>query len=110
PAAEGDLDAELMLFVAFAVEGDEVGVVGLGELDDGTSGGEQRRGLVEAAIEAAKDPVEFGDLDGGTKARGGHVFRDLRLEVGLAHAQDKGEPGGGFEVVIDVLLDDSARG
>ena len=29
PAAEGNLYAELMLFVAFAVEGNEVGVVGL---------------------------------------------------------------------------------
>ena len=90
PAAEGNLHAELMLFVAFAVEGDEVGVVGLGELDDGTGGGEQRRGLVEAAVEAAEDPVEFRDLDGCAEARGGYVLGDLRLEVGLAYAEDEG--------------------
>ena len=32
PAAEGNLHAELMLFVALAVERGEVGVVGLGEV------------------------------------------------------------------------------
>ena len=81
-----------------------------GELHDGAGGGEQRRGLVEAAVEAAEDPVEFGDLDGCAEARGGYVFGDLRLEVGLADAEDEGEPGGGFEVVVDVLLDDAAGG
>ena len=31
PAAEGNLEAELMLLVALAVEGNEGGVVGVGE-------------------------------------------------------------------------------
>ncbi len=90
PAAEGDLHAELMLFVAFAVERREVGVVGLGELHDGAGGGEEWRGLVEVPVEAAKDPVEFRDLDGCADARGGYVFGDLGLEVGLAQAEDEG--------------------
>jgi hypothetical protein len=108
PAAEGDLDAELMLFVALAVEGREVGVVGLRELHDGAGGGEEGRGLVEAAVEATEDPVQFGDEDGGADAGGGYVFGDGCLEVRLAEAGDEGEPGGGFEVVGEILLDDAA--
>ena len=57
PAAEGDLYAELVLFIALTVEGEKGGVVGLGELDEGAGCGEQRRRLVEAAVEAAEDPV-----------------------------------------------------
>ena len=111
PAAEGNLDAELMLFVALAVERGEGGVVGLANCDDGAGGGEQRRGLVEAAVEAAEDPVEFGDADGYADARGRCTFSvNCALEVGLAQAGDEGEPGGGFEVVGDVLLDDAAGG
>ena len=110
PAAEGDLDAELVLFVALAVEGGEGGVVGLRELDDGAGGGEERRRLVEAAVEAAEDPVEFGNADGSAEARVGLVFGELSLKVRLAQAGDEGEPGGGFVVVGDVLFDDAAGG
>ena len=63
PSAIGDLDAELMLFVAFAVEWGEGGVIGFGELDEWARGGEERWGLVEAAVEAAEDPVDVNLLD-----------------------------------------------
>jgi hypothetical protein len=118
PAAVGDLDAELVLFVAFAVEWREAGACADGEVLDaagavgdgggGAAEGEQRRGLVEAAVEAAEDPVEFGDAEGYAEAWVGFVFCELALKVGLAEASDEGEPGGGFVVVGDVLLDDAA--
>ena len=55
--------------------GVKVGVVGLGELHDGAGGGEERWGLIEAAVEAAEDPVEFGDADGGADAGSWCSFR-----------------------------------
>ena len=82
----------------------------LRELHDGAGGGEQRRRLIVAAVEAAEDPVELGDADGYAEAGVGFVFGELALEVGLAQAGDEGEPGGGFVVVGDVLLDDAAVG
>ena len=76
PAAEGDLHAELVLFVALAVERGEGGVVGCcAKCEDGAGGGEQRRRLVEAAVEAAEDPVESGDADGDAEAGCGVRFR-----------------------------------
>ena len=75
PAAVRDGEAELAFFVALAVEGLEGGVVGLGELDEGAGGGEQRRRLVEAAVEGAGDPVEAGDLEGDAGAWGDGRFR-----------------------------------
>ena len=74
----------------------------------GPDGGEQRRGLIEAAVEGAEDPVEAGDAEGGAEAGGGGVFGELPLEVRRAQAGDEGEPGGGFEVVGDEVLDDAA--
>jgi len=64
--------------------------------------------LVEAAVESAEDPVEFGDAEGYAEAWVGFVFGELGLEVGLAQACNEGEPGGGFVVVGEVLLDDAA--
>ena len=92
--------------------GDEASVllaVGEGS-SDGAGGGEQRRRLVEAAVEAAEDPVEFGDAEGDAEAGVGVVLGELALEVGLAQAGDEGEPAGGLVVVGDVLLDDAAGG
>ena len=108
PAAVGYLNAKLVLFVALAVERCEAGVGGLRVLDERAGGGKQRRGLVEAAVEAAEDPVEFGDADGCAEAGVGLVLGEHALEVGLAETGDQGEPGGGFVVVGDVLFDDSA--
>ena len=51
--------------------------------DDGAGGGEQRRRLIEAAVEAAEDPVEFGDLDGDADARGGVVLGELAPESAI---------------------------
>ncbi len=110
PATKGDLDAELVLFVAFAVERSERGVVLVCELHDWARCGEKRWRLVVAAVEGAEDPVQFGDADGYTETRVGCVFAELALKVGLAQAGDEGEPGGRFEVVGDVLLDDAAAG
>ena len=74
PALIGNLHAELVFFVALAVERFKAGVVGVGVVDDGPGRGEQRRGLIEAAIEAAEDPVQFGNLEGNANSRHGVVF------------------------------------
>ena len=104
PAAEGNLDAELMLFVAFTVERGEAGAGAEGEVLEaagavgdgggGTAEGEQRWRLVEATVEAAEDPVESGEAQGYAEAWVGFVFGELALKVGLAEASDEGEPGG----------------
>src|ERR1039458_290272 len=73
PAAEGNLHAELVFFIAFAVEGYEGGVVAVGEGEDRAGGGNERRRLIEAAIKAAEDPVEFGDAEGGADAGSGDI-------------------------------------
>ncbi len=90
PAAEGDLDAELVLFVALAVERLKSVLLACANCDDGASGGEQRRRLVEAAVEAAEDPVELRDADGGAEAGGGLVLGELALEVGLRAGRRSG--------------------
>ncbi len=110
PAAEGDLEAELMLLVALAVEGSEGGVVGVGEGEDGAGGGEERRGLVEAAVEGAEAPVEFGDAEGSAETGGGVIFGEVSFEAGLAEAGGEGEPGSGFVGVGEVFFDDGAGG
>ena len=62
PAAEGNLDAELVFLVAFALERHIAVAAGLGvgERRPGDTG--ERRRLVEVAVEAVEDPVEFGNL------------------------------------------------
>ena len=74
PSTERNLDAELMLFIVLAMERRERGVVAVGEGEHRAGGGDQRRRLVEAAIGAAEDPGEFGDLDGHADAWGGGVL------------------------------------
>jgi hypothetical protein len=91
--------------------GTRAGVVGCWRTaTTGPDCGEQRRRLIEAAVEAAEDPVEFGDAEGGADAGVGLVFGELAFEAGLAQAGDEGEPGGGLVVVGDVLFDDAAVG
>ena len=89
---EGNLHAELVLLVALAVEGDEGGVVGVGEGEDRAGGGDERRGLVEASIEGAEDPVEVGNAQGRAEAGVGVVLGKLALKSGLAETGDEREP------------------
>ena len=92
PAVEGNLHAELVLLVALAVEWDEGGVVGAGEGEDRAGGGEERRRLVEVAVEGAEDPVETGNAQGRAEAGIGVVLGELALKAGLTQASDEGEP------------------
>jgi hypothetical protein len=99
-----------VFFIALAVQGDECGVVAVGKGEHRAGGGEQRRRLIEAAIEAAEDPVEPGDLNRRADAGRRAVLDELALESRLAQTGDQREPAGGLVVVRDVLFDDAAAG
>ena len=79
-------------------------VVGLGVGERRTGDAGERRRLVEVAVEAAEDPVEFGNLHGDADAGIDGVLGDGAGEVGLALAGGEREPGGGFVVVLDDTL------
>jgi hypothetical protein len=71
PALVGNLNAELVLFVALGGQRRE-GVLARWAGDvvqHGTGDGLDRRGLEEVAVEAAQDPVQAGNFDGCADAR-----------------------------------------
>ena len=55
PSAIRDGDAELMLFVALAVQRNESQIVGVGKLQQRTGRGDERRRLVVVAVEGAEE-------------------------------------------------------
>ncbi len=111
PSAVRDGDAELMFFVALAVQGDEAKPLLLGVVDQrGAGDGFDRRGLVVVSVEGAEGPVQLRDGDGGaeTRADGGSSLRGNRgdREVALgeargAHSGGECEPGKRLELVVD---------
>ena len=101
PAVEGDLNAELMFFVAFSFEWDVAEAVVVGVVEQRTGDAGDCWWLVEVAVEGAEDPVEFGDLEGYSDAWVERVFGDGTGEVRLSQATDEGEPRRGLVVVGD---------
>src|ERR1700739_4599987 len=69
PTVEGNLHAELVLFVTLAAQRDEAGVCAVRVCERRTGEAGERRRLVEVSVEPAEDPVEFGNLDSGPEAR-----------------------------------------
>src|SRR5271168_2146087 len=57
PALEGNGDAELVFFVAFAVERNEPQVFLVDQGKEGAGGSDERRRLVEMTVEAAENPA-----------------------------------------------------
>ena len=75
PSAKGDGHAELMLFVALAVERNESQIVGIGKMQQRPGSGDQRRRLIIVAIESAESPVEMRNVERGAEARADGILR-----------------------------------
>ena len=99
-----------MLFIALAVQRDQCSVVAVGEGEHRAGGGNQRRRLIGAAVEAPEDPVEFRDAYRRTNPGCSVILYELPLEACLAQPREQREPVGCFEVVSEVLLDRAAVG
>src|ERR1700690_2063292 len=86
PSAVGDGYAELMFFVALAVERDEPQAVGVGKLQQRAGGGDERRRLVVVSVEGAEGPFEMGHGERGAEARADGAFGNAARETGGPHA------------------------
>ncbi len=92
PAAEWDSHAELALFVAFAMERNEIQVLAGDEIQQRARSRNQGRGLVKGAIETAKDPIQVRNLHRHSDARTSGVLNDRTREVRLPDAANHGKP------------------
>src|SRR5690348_9096778 len=107
-----------MLFVTFAMKGQESAIIGIAELNQRTGSREQRRRLIVMPIECAKHPVKARNADGNPGPRACGVFDDaarrIRLthtaarKVRLANAAHKRKPRGDSEVVLCPSLGQAA--
>ena len=97
-----------MFFVPLAMQRNERGVVAVGVREDWAGGREQRRRLIEPAVIATEDPVEFWNAYGRTEAWGGDLLFDLSIETALPYACIQGQPGCCLEGVGKVFLVDAA--
>src|SRR5258708_9705474 len=61
PAAKGNRDPKLVLLIALTVQRNEAQVLIVGGLQERPGNGQQRRGLIEMAVEGAENPVQFGN-------------------------------------------------
>ena len=93
PASKRNGDAKLVFFVSLAMERDESQVLVGNELQKRSGYGEKRRRLIEVAVEAAKDPIQFRDSHRSTNARAGRVLGHTSGKMCLAKPGIQGEPG-----------------
>src|SRR5664279_2767134 len=100
PSAEGYGDAELMLFVAFAVQRDEGATVLCAQLHQWSGGGEQGWRLIVVAVESAEGPAQPWDGNDGADARADRVLGDASGKAGRAEAGGQSEPGERLELVV----------
>ena len=80
PSAVRDGDAELMLFIAFTVERQELAAGGLTERLYGAGNGFDRRRLIVVTVEGAECPTEFRNGGSGAEAWADGGFGDGRLD------------------------------
>src|SRR2546430_1954 len=102
PAMERNGDAKLVLFIAFTVERNEAQVLIVGGFEERTGNRQQRRRLVEMAIEGAANPVQFGNPQRCTEAQTGGILNRAPGKVRLAKAGIKREPRCCFELLLPV--------
>src|SRR5580704_6557377 len=108
PAAVGNGDAELMLFITLAAQRAKRQVLTVGQIEKWTGRRQERRRLIKITIEGSKYPIQMRDFDGDADARIRCILDDLRLsadtgrvEVRLAEAGDDGQPRSHFETVAE---------
>ena len=113
PAPERNLNAELVLFVAFGGEGRE-GVLASGLLtgviQDGFGYRFKRRGLKEVSVEAAQNPMQFWNLKSRADAGISRRLVQSGVVAGEAHAAEQGEVLAQAQVVRQVTLDERGAG
>ena len=73
---QGMFTPNCCFFVAFSVEGDEIQIVVVGELQERARGGDQRRRLIVMAVGGAECPVQARHIERDAEARADGVFRD----------------------------------
>ena len=100
PSAIGDGDAELMFFIALAVERDESQAIGVGKLQQGAGRCDERRGLVVVAVESAKGPLQTRHGERCAEARADGGFCNAAGEMRGAHAGGQRQPGRHLEFVV----------
>src|ERR1039457_3786267 len=81
PAEERDGHAELMFFIALAVESDESQVAGLCERQQRARSRNKRRSLIVVAVESAEGPVEMGYVESEAEARADRALGNSAGEV-----------------------------
>ena len=102
PAVEWNGNAELVLFIAFAVERNEAQVLIVGGLQKRAGNGQQRRRLVKMTIKGAENPVEPGNPQRSANARAGSILNHSAGEMCLAETSIQAEPGCGLELFFGV--------
>ena len=106
PTAQRNADAELMLFVEFAVQWNESKALALREIDQRRTGsGFERRRLIVVAVEGAKGPAETRNRERRAEARADRGFGDsIRIVAGEArrpHSRGESHPRKGLKFVVD---------
>jgi hypothetical protein len=76
PTTVGDGDAELMFFVALAVQRDKSKIVLIDELNERTGGGKERRRLIVMAVKGTEGPFKVRNDQCCAEARAGGRFAD----------------------------------
>ena len=102
PAVEGNGDAKLVFFISFSVERNKAQILIVGGFKERTGNRQQRRRLVEMAVEGAENPVELGNSQGSADTRAGGILDHSAREVRLSEAGTQVEPGCCFELFFGV--------
>ncbi len=101
PAAIGNRDADLIFFIALAVQRSKSQTLAFRQLEERAGGRHDRGGLIKLAVECAKNPVQARDFDGDAKAGVHCGFHDVGRKVRLAETGDQSQPGSDLEFVAE---------
>ena len=110
PAAIRNGDAELIFFIALAMQRNKSQCCWLGKLQQRTGGGDQRRRLVVVSVEAAQSPVETRNSEGRAEARTDCALGNAAAEARGTHSHRQRQPGRDLEFVVDEERDQAAGG
>src|SRR6185437_6793068 len=92
PSAHRNLDAKLVLLVAFTMELCKVRIIRLRILHQRARRCQQRRRLVEAAVKSTEDPVQARNADRSTYAGSDLALDQRPLEARISEASAQRQP------------------